>query len=381
MSTSTVAGILAESGGDGLEPGDVAVVVGAEHVDAQVESALALVEVVGDIGGHVGGLAVALDDDAVLVVAKVGGAQPDCAVLLVDAAGLAKFGDGLLDPAGAVHRVFVGVDVEVGAEVVQRLLDVGEHQVDADGAERLAHLVVGQAQRVGLLGEHLSGDLLDVVAGVAVVRRGFAFGGGDQRVGEPVDLGAVVVEVVLAHDVCALRGEQASERVADGGPPGAADVDGSGRVGGDELEVDVLALERVRVAVVEAGIDDVVDDDALGGRLDAQVDEAGACDVGGRDAVLLGQGRGQPAGQLTRVGTDLLAELKGDVGGVIAVFGIARALDGDGGRQRGRVEAMLGQHRGGGGLEQLGQVGGGHEGPSYGLGWSAPESVSTPEMR
>src|SRR4029453_11201852 len=37
---------------------------------------------------------------------------------------------------------------------------------------------------------------------------------------------------------------------------------------------------------------------------------------------------------------------------------------------------MLGQHRGGGGLEQLGQVGGGHEGPSYGLGWSAPESVS-----
>ena len=37
---------------------------------------------------------------------------------------------------------------------------------------------------------------------------------------------------------------------------------------------------------------------------------------------------------------------------------------------------MLGQHRGGGGLEQLGQVGGGHEGPSYGLGWSGPESVS-----
>ena len=36
---------------------------------------------------------------------------------------------------------------------------------------------------------------------------------------------------------------------------------------------------------------------------------------------------------------------------------------------------MLGQHCGGGDLEQLGQNGGGHEGPSYGLGWSGPESI------
>ena len=33
-------GVVAERGGGGLEPGDVAVVVGAEHVDAQVEAAL-----------------------------------------------------------------------------------------------------------------------------------------------------------------------------------------------------------------------------------------------------------------------------------------------------------------------------------------------------
>ena len=56
------------------------------------------------------------------------------------------------------------------------------------------------------------------------------------------------------------------------------------------------------------------------------------------------------------------------------MLGIAGALDGDGRGQRGGVEAVLGQHRGGGGLEQLGQIGGGHGGPSYGLGWSAPES-------
>src|SRR4029077_11180610 len=115
--------------------------------------------------------------------------------------------------------------------------------------------------------------------------------------------------------------------------------------------------------------------------LDAQVDEAGPRHVGGGNARLLGQRLSQPARQLTRVGADLLAELKGNVRGVVAMFRVARTLDGDGRRQRGRVEAMLGQHRGGGGLEQLGQVGGGHEGPSYGLRWSGLESVSTTEMR
>ena len=124
-------------------------------------------------------------------------------------------------------------------------------------------LGVGQAQRVGLLGEDLGGDVGDVVAGVAVLGRRLALGGGDQRVGEPVDLGAVVVEVVLADDVGALGGQQPAERVADGGPAGAADVDGPGRVGRDELEVDVRAREVVGVAVVRAGADDVVDDDAL----------------------------------------------------------------------------------------------------------------------
>ena len=85
-----------------------------------------------------------------------------------------------------------------------------------------------------------------------------------------------------------------------------------------------------------------------------------------------GQRVGQPAGQFARVDADLLAQLKGQVGGVVAVLGVARALDGDRLRQRGGVEAVLGEHRGGGDLEQLGQISGGHEGPSYGLGGQCP---------
>ena len=71
--------------------------------------------------------------------------------------------------------------------------------------ERLVLLGVGLAQRVGRLLQNLCGDVGDVAARVAVFRRGLALGRGDQRVGEPVDLGAVVVEVVLAYHVGALR--------------------------------------------------------------------------------------------------------------------------------------------------------------------------------
>ena len=66
--------------------GDVAVVVGAEHVDQALEAALELVPVVGDVGGEVGRLAVGADQDPVLVVAEVGRAQPERALALVGVA-------------------------------------------------------------------------------------------------------------------------------------------------------------------------------------------------------------------------------------------------------------------------------------------------------
>ena len=115
-----------------------------------------------------------------------------------------------------------------------------EHQVDADFAERLEHFAVGQAQRVRRLLQDLRGDVADVGTRVAVCRGGFTLGGRDQGAGEPVDLRAVVIEVVLAHNVGALRREQPAQRVTDGGPAGAADVDGSGGVGRDEFQVDLV---------------------------------------------------------------------------------------------------------------------------------------------
>ena len=81
---------------------------------------------------------------------------------------------------------------------------VGEHQVDTDRTERLAHFLVGQAERIRFFGKHLGGNVFDVVAGIAVVGCRLVPCRRDQRVGEPIDLGTVVIEVVLANDTRAL---------------------------------------------------------------------------------------------------------------------------------------------------------------------------------
>ena len=261
-------------------------VVRAEQDQVALEPALALVEVVGEVAREVGRLAVAADDDAVAVVAEVGGAQPDRAVGLVDVPELAQALDGVLDGARLVQVVLVEVHVEVDAEVVQARLDVAEHQVDADGPEGLLQLVGGQRIEVARVHlDHARGDVEDVLPAVPVVRRRLAPVRGDQAAGETVDLRAVVVEVVLARDDAALRLEDARQAVADGGPAGAADVQRTGRVRRHELEVHRDAVVEGAAAVELAGLHDLLREHAGRRGIEGDVQESGARDLGRRDPV------------------------------------------------------------------------------------------------
>jgi len=159
-----------------------------------------------------------------------------------------------------------------------------------------------------------------------------------------VDLGAGVVEVVLAGDLRAARGQHPAQRVADRGPPGAAQVQRAGRVGGDELEVHVAPGQLVAGAVARARGEDLPDDRALGVGGQAQVDEPGPGDLGAGDAVAGGQLLGQPGRELARVHAGLLGGPQRDVGRVVAVVGVAGTLDTGVGRQCGDVQVASEQH-------------------------------------
>ncbi|HEX9357028.1 MAG TPA: hypothetical protein VF933_24830, partial [Streptosporangiaceae bacterium] len=99
--------VVAEARGHRLHPADIAVVVRAEHDHHPVEPPGPLVQVVGAVRSEVRPAAVALDQHPVLVVAEVGGPQPDGAVALVDVALLAQPCQGGVQLAPVVQLLLV----------------------------------------------------------------------------------------------------------------------------------------------------------------------------------------------------------------------------------------------------------------------------------
>ena len=210
---------------------------------------------------------------------------------------------------------------------MQRRLDLGEHQVDAQRAEAFQRLRIGQVEDARLPRHHGGGDVVDVGAGVAILGGRIALGGSQQRRRETIDLRAVVVEVVLAGHLGARELEDARQRVTDGGPSGAAEVDRAGRVGRDELQVDPVASLRVAATIGRPSLDDRPRE--LSGRRGVQrdVEESRPGDVNRLDAAhrtqACGQGRGHLAGRHTRT----LGNLHGDVRRPVAVIAIPGPLD------------------------------------------------------
>ncbi len=213
--------------------------------------------------------------------------------------------------------------------------------------EDLLPILRAQRGEVAVVGEFdPPGDVEDVAAAVAVLRRGLAGVRGDEAAREAVDLRAVVVEVVLAGDRRALRLQDAGERIADGSPPGAAEVDRTGRVRRDELEVDDLVGARVVRPEGGAGVDDRLGERAGGRGIQPDVDEAGSGDLDARDTGRRAEGGGDLGGELARVRADHLGELHRGVGRPVAVVAVLRTLEREVGCReplRGAGSARLGE--------------------------------------
>ena len=103
----------------GAHAGDIAVMIGAPHVDGGAEAALVLVAMIRDVGEKVRVRAVALHQHAILVVPELGSAQPARAVLLVQHAAALELGEGLVDEPLLVQRGLIEEHREAHAELAQ----------------------------------------------------------------------------------------------------------------------------------------------------------------------------------------------------------------------------------------------------------------------
>ncbi len=247
---------------EGLQPGaharDGAVVIGALHVDDLAEAALPLAEVIGDVRHEVGVAAVRFAHHPVLVVAVVGGAQPERAVLLVGLAARDERLDHLLDLALGVEAGFEVVEVEPYAESLEIGVLLFAQARHGEPAYRV------QVFDAVFCQNKIASDFFDIFAVVAF------FGPAGcawlqpprtrlhgQR--ELVDLGAGVVVVKLARDRMALPLQQGRDRIAERRLAAMADVQGSGRVRGHELHLNLLRRGRFGAAVVASLFESLVD--------------------------------------------------------------------------------------------------------------------------
>ena len=186
-------------------------VVCAQHVNVEVVATVEFISYVGDIAGDICSIAIRLDDHAVFGVTVIGGLEPPRTFSFIHLTRRLQLLQSLVDGARFKERVFVEVDVEVHAEIVQVFLNLREHHLHAKGAEVFLNFFCCTIERVWLLFHDSCSNVMDVLASVAIFWRRLALGCSHQRTREAVNLSAVIVEVVLAGNSRTGRFKNASQ--------------------------------------------------------------------------------------------------------------------------------------------------------------------------
>ena len=351
---------VAECGAHGHHAADIAVMVGTQHVNGDVcriVVTMTLVAIVSNISCEIRVVAVGLDNHTILVVTMLGGFEPGCAILFVNVAAFTQIGDRLVDFAIGIQAVLMEPHVEIHTEILHGFADFVEHHRHCTLAEFLTLFGIALTQRIVIvvnatvdarqvenrntvgicLIDDATCDLIDISALVTVDRGFLTVGGRDQRLGETVDLLAVIVEIVFAHHLGAVRLKHAGHGVADRGPTGAADMDRTGRIGGHEFKIQGLAGKMVVLAVVRTLVKHSVNHGCGGRGIKHNVNEAGAGHFHGLDAIGIGEFRGEQFGEIVRLHAGLLGQLHGRVRRPIAVRAVLRTHDGEFGLRRDEI--------------------------------------------
>ena len=147
---AALTGGIPERAGHGIHAPDIAVMIRAEHIDGMICPAVPLIEVVGDITGEVGGFPIRFDDNAILIITEIGGAQPHRIVFFVNNTAFAQFFNGCGNRSGIVKGLFVEEHIKFGPEICQGVLDLREHELNAPGAEHFLRFDFREGARIGM---------------------------------------------------------------------------------------------------------------------------------------------------------------------------------------------------------------------------------------
>src|SRR5690606_37182542 len=102
-----------------LDPGDIAMMVGAPDIDDMIEPATELFEMVGDVAGEIGVLPVFALHDTVFLITENARPEPPCTVLKVNMAARLQLAHRTFDLTGVVKRAFRKPLVESDPELLE----------------------------------------------------------------------------------------------------------------------------------------------------------------------------------------------------------------------------------------------------------------------
>ena len=249
----------------------MAVVVRTPDVDDLVEAPLLeLVAVVGDVGGKIGVEPVGPAEHVVfqvqlgdvllalpllpgVLLQNPAGGQPQGPLLLVGVPGSGELVHRLRHISGAVQLGLKEPLVVLDLIPAQVGLHLGDVPLQTEFRQRSVALLFGNIlQAVPVFVIVRLGQLPDVVAVVAVLgERHRVLPQNNleiprlQGVCELFNLVPRIVDIELPPDLGPVGLQHGGQGVPQHAPPGVAHVHGPGRVGGDELHHDLLALQRL----------------------------------------------------------------------------------------------------------------------------------------
>ena len=326
-----------------LHPRQRAVVVGTQFGDGALVAALPFGQVVGHVRHEVGVRAVGLAHHPVLVVAKVGAAQPQRAAFFKGVALGDQRVHGLFHLAVGIQRRFEEVAVErhpkrrkIGILFAAQIC----HAEFADGIQVVAVIVAadGMAIHGHRVAAQVAGGHIGNVVAVIGIGRPLCVAGLEplgarlHRLGQIFDLHTGIVVIELALHIPAVGGQHAGDAITNHPGTAVAHVQRTGGVGGHVFHADRLARTGVIAAKRRPRSMDIAHLLLPCGRRQVEVDEPGAGNLHLGDGLGDGQCRHQLLRQRAWIGfgatfSNLAGQQHGGIAGKITVRTLFRALD------------------------------------------------------
>ena len=305
-------------------------VVGTPDIDDPIESALELVAVIGDVRSDVGVFPVRLDQHSILLVAKIGGPEPDSPLVLKDVSALTQQIDRASDISALMKAGLAEPDIKRDSSQFERLLDIAHRPLQAplpDTVPPIRYVRKGVAE----VSQQLISPFRYVRTVVTVLRElcvppetleieRFEAG----RITVHLD-SSIVVVILPAYRVTGVV-ERPGDNIPDHSSAAMSDVERSVGIRRHEFDLDPLFALWVAPGMARTLNSGYTQHFEVPAGCEGEVDKAGPGYIDGGQVLDIGKVVDDHTGQVARTHPGLLGCSQRDIGSPIAVFAVAGPL-------------------------------------------------------